>query len=384
MSILTLDQIKDWDAIADQSDEILGLSEIERIRIKEALNFLKIEFGEDFLKENYSPIRHPFFKFITNYVRTTRLWFVDIAERILLVKNFPQYEGLLERLKNPQKYSEAMSVLESAYKFCKAGFEIEFDPCVKIGNGNKVPDIKIIDSFTQETLYCEVSFLNYSENQIKAQETEDELFNATRGYGFLETAGRVYKPLSLNHRNELISKIKELSKSVAEKQGFGTLIIDHVITLGLSTPDKKEKLQKWANKHGCNVGEFDGPPSESNDVQRMKFKIKKEQEQLPLDHPNLIVIYAPDFYFQFNDLNKTIHILEEYVYDFEHVRAVIICGSYFGEIKPLELRENDHIYFQKSKGQDSAEQYLIIWNRFCKKNISKITTEKIYRSIKEY
>ena len=43
-----------------------------------------------------------------------------------------------------------------------------------------------------------------------------------------------------------------------------------------------------------------------------------------------------------------------------------------------------HMYLQKGRNELRAEQYLIIWNHFCKKPVSPATMTKIYRSIREY
>ena len=259
----------------------------------------KNEFGENYLKE-MEPL-HPMYFHIHNYVLASRLWFVELAANIKRLKEFPNYKSLYRRLKNSSKFPEAFSVLEIAIKFCKAGFNIEFDPKVKVNGRPKKPDLRVINSSRTESFFCEVSVLNVSMIEKNAMNTEMKLFNAVISLPNLLFAGKVERILDENAIKNISDQISELKKRINEETGFGELIIKDVLTLGLSTEANKNILVKWAEEHNCEVGNFEQPYFESNELQRMKTKINEKRKQLPYDRPNLIMIYDNDFFYMCGD-----------------------------------------------------------------------------------
>ena len=385
MRFLDQNQICNWDAIIDNCDEIEGLDEKQKTLVKEAFSFLKNEFGENFLFNQGKEAIHPFFDLLINHVSSTRLWFVDLVEALQKVKTCENYNELLKRLKNPKLFNEAKSVLDIAIKFLLSDLQIEFDCEVLVDDRMKKPDIRIINPDTRETFYCEVSISNKSDIQEIAEMTEITLFNATFVSGqFLEIAGRIEKTLTSEELQIYAIKVNQFANNVAKEIGFGELIINGVLTLGLSTKEKKSLLEEWAARNNCMVGSFDGPPFNSNELQRMREKIFKEQKQLPKDVANLIMVYDTDFFYGINNMIEVIDVLEKFVYKHNHVLALIIKGGYTGQIKPILIMREFHMYLQKGRNELRAEQYLIIWNHFCKKPVSPATMTKIYRSIREY
>ena len=385
MRFLDRNEIRNWDAIIANCDEIDGLNESQKVRVKQSFSFLKNEFGEDFLINQTERALHPFFVQLTNYVPYTRLWFADFADDLQEVKFCNNYDSLIKRLRNPMQFNEAKSVLESATKFLRSGFRIEFDCEVAIEDRVKKPDIRITNSDTNETFYCEVSISYKSDIEKIAEKTEMILFNATFVPGlFLEIAGRVDRTLNPDELETYAIKVSQFANHVSKEIGFGELIVNGVLTLGLSTKEKKSLLEEWAAKNNCTVGTFEGPPFNSNELQRMEKKISKEQKQLPKDVANLIMVYDTDFFYGINNMSEVINVLEKFVYGYEHVLALIIKGGYTGEIKPTLIMREFHMYLQKGRNELNAEQYLIIWNHFCKKPVSPDTMTKIYRSIREH
>ena len=154
------DEATNWDTVASHFYGIKDITEKQIELARNAFSFLKNEFGEKYLKE-MEPI-HPMYFHIHNYVQASRLWFVELAADIKRLKEFPNYESLYRRLKNSKKFPEAFSVLEIAIKFCKAGFNIEFDPKVKVNGRSKEPDLRVLNSSNDKSFYCEVSVLNAS------------------------------------------------------------------------------------------------------------------------------------------------------------------------------------------------------------------------------
>ncbi|MHB8336867.1 MAG: hypothetical protein ACYDEE_05570 [Ignavibacteriaceae bacterium] len=280
MRFLTEIEAQDWNTIANHCDEFDGLTVEEKVRVKRAFSFLKNEFGDDFLRTIDSA--HPFNFHIHNYAPPSRLWFAYLAAMIESVKYFPNYISLLKRLKVPNKFHEAYTVLETSFNFKSVGFDIEFDPGITINGRNKVPDLKLINTETKESFYCEVSVSYTSVKQNEAMKTEIEIFNAVISATGLEFAGRVTKTLPDIEKTEIKDKIINLAKTVSEELGFGVLIIEDVLILGYATQDNVEKLEDWAKNNGCSLRSFEGPYFDVNEMRRIENKINEKKNNYPM------------------------------------------------------------------------------------------------------
>jgi hypothetical protein len=378
---LIRDEIYNWDIVANHFFGIKGITEEQKELVRNAFLFLKIEFGENYLKE-IEPI-HPMDFHINNYVLVSRLWFVDLAENIKRLKPSINYKALHRRLRDPKKFPEAFSVLEIAIKFLKTGFMIEFDPQVKVNGKPKEPDLKIINPHSDESFYCEVSVLNTSVVEQNAMKTELGLFNEIIFSSPLGFAGKVERILTEDEIKETSNKIIELRNKV-EKTGFGELVIKNIITLGLASEENTKKLMNWAEEHNCEVGNFEQPYYESNELQRMKTKINEKRKQMPYDKPNLIMIYDNDFFYRCGDPFYVINELEKWLAKYNNVAGVVLRGKVMATIEPLIAKIKQHTYIQKYQYDNYAEQYLIIWNVNSERKFNDESNKSIIDSILFY
>ena len=376
---LTRDEATDWEIVANHFYGIKDITEEQKELVRNAFSFLKNELGENYLKEMESI--HPMYFHIHNYVLASRLWFVELAADIKRLKEFPNYKSLYRRLKNSRKFPEAFSVLELAIKFCKVGFNIEFDPNVKINGKPKEPDLKVINSSNTESFFCEVSVLNVSVIEQNAMNSGMKLFNAVMSFPYLQFAGKVERILDENEIKNVSDQIFELKKKVNEESGFGELRIKDVLTLGLSSEENKEQIVKWAKEHNCEVGNFEQPYFESNELKRMKTKINEKRKQLPYDKPNLIMIYANTFFYTSGEPIHVINELEKHLTKYKNINGVIIRGKFMGTIEPLIAKIKQHIFIQKYQYDAYAEQYLILWNMAGEKKFNDETKKSIIDSI---
>lgn len=378
---LTRDEIYNWDIVANHFYGIIGISDKQKVLIKEAFLFLKEELGENYLKE--IDINHPMSFHLINYVISSRIWFVDLAANIKRLKPSLNYKALYKRLKDPKKFPEAFSVLEIAIKFLKTGFKIEFDPQVKVNGKPKEPDLKIINPLSDESFYCEVSVLNTSVVEHNAMNTELSLFNEIIFSSSLGFAGKVERILTEDEIKETSNKIIEL-RNKAEKTGFGELVIKNIITLGLASEENTKKLMNWAEEHNCEVGNFEQPYYESNELQRMKTKINEKRKQLPFEKPNLIMIYDSDFFYRCGNLFHIINELEKLLAKYKNINGVIIRGKVMATIEPLIAKIKQHTFIQKYQYDNYAEQYLVIWNMASETKFDEETNKRIIDSILFY
>lgn len=381
MKFLTPEEARDWIKITASIENLEFLSEKQKADLKTALIFLKSELGNDFLKE--LDINHPVFFNVVNRVIDSKLWLIDFSEGINNLKYYPNYSTLLKRFRNNNNFIEAYSVYETAIKFQESGFELEFDPIVKVEGVDKKPDLKFINPKTNEVIYCEVSISKVSIKERKAQETDLIITNQIiRNQGIL-FAGYIYKTLSNNHLKLIQEKIQILANKVLSDHKFAELIEEGAIILGLATEKNKDDLIQWAKKHNCQFNSILGPPIDVNEVHRMESKIQQEQKQLPIDYPNLIMIYDQDFKYSIGNKYDAVNTWEELIFDMPNVNCVIIKGYFIGGQEENKMQIRDHYYIEKKDTNANSEQYLLLWNKFCEIKLSQSSIDKIIHSFED-
>jgi hypothetical protein len=137
-------------------------------------------------------------------------------------------------------------------------------------------------------------------------------------------------------------------------------------------------------ERGLHVGEFIGPSIDVNEILRTKRAIREEQKQLPQEYPNIVVIKNTNLFFRTRDVRKAINELEEEIYEHPHLLFAVISGEFVGLAKDELLMKDYHVYLEKSRFELFAEQYIILFNRFCEHEISPSVIAKIYNSFRNY
>ena len=357
-SLLTLDDYRNWDALAYHCRSINELTEIEKEKAERAFQFLKVEFGEDFLIEAYD-YDHPIISWVNNLAPWTRKWFIRFSESLKDLKSLDNYPNLLKRLKDRKGFNEALSVLEVTEKLSKAGFMTALDPIVNIQTGYKKPDLKIWKKDSEEILYAEVSQQFESEQEVEAKETMDEIFGVIWRHPSLLWSGRIYKSLSERHIEEIVNNLKITVEKSKEENKFRELTEEGVAEIAVAPDNDKAIIEKWAVEKKLRVGEFIGPPFNVDKILRLKNKIRKEQRQLPKDEANLMIIKNNNFFIRTNDIRQATYNLEEEVYKYPHILAIVISGGHLGPSQIDYKIIGQNIYIQKTK-DFITEKHLIL------------------------
>lgn len=374
----------DWNKLMQSCDKLDGLSDLEREQAKKAFKFLSKEFGDQFLTEKMVK-GHPFLSYITNNVPWTRKRIIWFAQALKAQKNNQGYESLLQRLKDENKYLEGESVLEVADRLSKVGFEIAFDQ--KLKENERKPDIRILNRETNEEMFVEVSIQNQSSYQKEALENQQAImFPLWQSKPYVYSCGRIHKVLSERHLQEVTERIQKLVKDAQSEEGFQELIIEGTLELAIAPEKEKTILEKWAKSKNLNVGQFEGPVIDVNELQRTHQKIAREAQQLPRNSPHLLVIKSNGlFNYGEADIKAVISELEESVYRFPHVLLVVLSANYIGKIEKGSMIKGQHVYVSKeSKDDTSAEQLIILLNQYCNHKVSPATMSKITKAFGEY
>jgi len=380
--LMKAEDYRNWDKLSEQCNTIEGLTTFEKEKCKRAFQFLKKELGEDFLDISLDT-GHPFTWYIITSASWTRKWLIWFAEALKEVKKQENYSSLMERLKNKDKFPEALSILKPAYNFLREGFNIIFDPKVIIKKRSKVPDLKIINKENNEGLFVEVSILGKAKNHRDAFRTENEIFQPIlKSTPFLYFSGKIHKILTEKHLQEIVKELHRIIDKAKSENAFQELIKEDVIEIAIAPESDKHVLEHWAKERGLKTGEVSGPSVDSNEIIRTKRKIEKEQKQLPPGHPNIIIIENYDLFF--GDIKKVINEIEEEVYKYPHLLFAIIRGGYMGASEPMSFRKGQHTYIRKTSFNLLVDQYIIFFNRFCDYKVSASTITKIYTSFSNF
>jgi len=378
------DDYKNWDKLIQHCEVLEGLTDFEREKAKHAFHFLREELGEEFLNEAFDK-RHPICQYIINLAPWTRKWLTWFAEALKELRRQENYSSLLNRIKDESKFNEGLSVLEFAYKFSKAGFEVSIDPVIKISNREKIPDLMLIDKDTREKLFVEVSEVGKSRLVWNAFQTMQRIIDPLwSSVPFIHYCGQIHKILSQPHLEFIVKKIKEITEKVKEENSFQELVIEDVIEIGIAPEKDIQLLEKWAAERGLKVGEFSGPPFNVDEILRTKRAIEKEQRQLPREYPNVLIIRNNNLFFYIRDIRKLISELEEEVYEYQHLLISIIAGKYLGKREDIISMKDQHVFIKKTTIDSLVEQYIILLNKFCEHKIYPGTITKIYNAFKNY
>jgi len=375
----------DWEKLALHCRTLDELTELEKEKASRAFRFLGKEFGNDFLKSAFVNY-HPIYYFITNTAPWTRRWIIRFADEIKELKDKEKFSSLLERLKDKKKFGEGLSVLKVSYKFSKAGFIVAFDPSVEISGKSKIPDLRVYNQGSDEKLFIEVSIQRESIIHKEAWETMRKISVLTWGnLPHMSHCGRIHKILSEKHLDDIVMKVRKMIEKVHKENEFQELVIEGVIEIGMAPKEDREILEKWASGRGLKVGEFSGPSFDVDEISRTRIKIRDEQQQLPTETPNILVIENNDFFFSNKDIKKSISELEEEVYKYPHLLAVIISGGYTGGVGENKIiMQNQHLFISKIISDLIVEQHIILFNQYCNIKISPTTITKMYDAFRDY
>jgi len=121
------------------------------------------------------------------------------------------------------------------------------------------------------------------------------------------------------------------------------------------------------------VGEFYGPSYDIDEVLQTKSKIRKEQRQLPDNRPNIVVVKNDNVFIHLKDVRATIGQLEEEVYRYPHLLAAVVWEEQPGKAEDMAIMEDQHVFIRRSKAGLITDQYIILFNKFCRMKVFPAT-----------
>ncbi|MCI0665334.1 MAG: hypothetical protein L0220_30095 [Acidobacteria bacterium] len=371
---------------------IESLSDEEKRQAKRSLEYLSGILGEDFLTRAVN-IGHPLKFPVMVATAWTRLWLIDLAEALAALSSAENFHVVLSKIRADnqketarKQFGEGLSVLEAAYRFFKAGFDIAFDQkeLVTLLNGKrheKKPDLKITDGETGETLFAEVSNLEMSEAHSEAQRISWPLYtfdiNEVLGAGMVMYA-EMREGFNENDVPNILAKLRELSADVKSHGQLRELVSEKIIA-GIAPKEAEDSLKRWAGCKGISPG-LAGPPFVNREIERLAGKIWDKLAQLPETKPGAIIIpvrtgntlflsYPPEVIAQ---------ALEQKVKSYPHLLFVALSQSWLdlggGDSSVVNIGQ--HTMVSEIKAQVHKSQTLILLNDACTAPLDNKTRQK--------
>jgi hypothetical protein len=378
-------QFLEWNHHIESLDRMSGFRGQEKHHAAEALMYLQSVLGDDFLRrcstETPFVARHPMLRWLANYAPSSRRSITHFANQLRILQGSQNLGYVLARLHDVKQFDHDALLIKAASRLVEDGLRARFEPTMDVKNNQKQPDLKLEDPLTGETLFLEVATQKTSQKEQGVTDTNSEVFGAVFGPSYdLCLSGRWHQTPSHQVLGDILEKIK---RGGARALGDRTLVeLEEVGILEMALchrDDKESLLDPWSAKRGLSGCGFVGPVMISNDTDRIKWKIRKEQAQLPRDNANVIVIQAPDAFLRAGGVSRVINELEAGVFEYDHVHLVIVHGEYIDTRSvPFTGHEREHRYTRRIV-DGVAENNLLLFNPHSRTKLSDSLLAKFRR-----
>lgn len=383
-----------WDKYIEHVDVIDQLTDEQKERAKEAFRYLRQPgvLGEMFLA-HARDTGHPLFSYFTNTVPWTRKWLTRFAEGLKSLRDAEGFSACMkEEIKDADKFKERESVLEVAYKFFNAGFDVSFDPSVTVSKprgftGRLVPtqatpDLKIINKETGEELLVEVSALGESDLSKQAGHTYHTVFGVLVDYAlhreYLFPRARIHRILDAEELGKLVEQFRDLINEV-KSSGKVCYLINDEIEACLAPAHEMDIPDKWGAERGITAIPIEGPSIPLRDPLRTKRIIRKEQKQLPNNKPGIVVITTDwTLLFHAHGLKTIMSEVEDAVRDFPKIWcAIVTCTYQSGDEEGYAFYDEQHTVIKRITGEELIEETIISLNPPCTFQLPDATFNKV-------
>jgi NADH:ubiquinone oxidoreductase subunit C len=371
----------DWDKQLEFVQYYDEASRLLKARSKKAFKILKEHFGIDYHKsveftEGNRTLSHS----LINEANWSREWLCWFAESIKKLKNEMNFKTLIDRLKNPKKFSEGLSVLEAARKLFDVGFRIDFDPTISYNGKIKVPDMRVSCAETEEEFYVEVSTLDQSAALIRNSSLTMDLFRIAPGIHY---SGCLFKSPSEKTFNELKKEVETKATKVFKEGGTQIVSRSGLIEMAISHPNDAEYFQSWVELKKYRKGVFYLPQENFNHAVRLKQKIQTKQKQLPSDKPNVLFVKLNKM-MSFNfDKISFINEVEDGLHGYNHLLGVVAYDFHLANpSRDIVIKDmNTFVSRYNDENEFSVENTYAFFNKYSHVKLSAYLLTRLFKAM---
>lgn len=293
----------EWGHHIESLDRMAGFKALEKHQAKEGLEYLQTVLGDDFLLKSSAGdpyvARHPILMLLGNFAPSSRRKIARFAGYLRTLEGSQNLEKVLARLHDMTQFNHDALLIKSAAKLVGEGLRARFEPTMPEGNNQRQPDLRLDDPLTGETLFLEVVAQAPAQRERKATEISSAIIRVVYGISLeLCFSGRWHEAPSEHVLADILERIKASAIRALNERTIVLIQEEGILELALCHSDEKASLlDPWSTERGMLSSGLDGPPIRTNTTVRLKRKIRNEQDQLPRDKANVIVILASDAFF---------------------------------------------------------------------------------------
>jgi hypothetical protein len=378
-----------WDRFNEQLPEI-DLSEADRQRTRDAIAYFRDLFGDDFLVEAFVN-GNPFVSLFLNRVPGAKLEFVSLAESLKMLQGVENFDELVAQIRD-HRANAAISVLQTAARLLRCGFQVSLDTAVQVntptGVREKKPDIRLTDPETGEIIFVEVSRLRRGDDQKKSGRAFLEIWQLVHfvmhmvpgaldditNPKWMRIYVRILRVLEEDELQNALMQIRELAQEVLATGEHQKREIEDMVEMVISPAHNHSHATEWAEAR--NMKNFvESPILMLDEVHRAQGKIFDKMQQLPGDKPGIVVITTNEnLLFPYYPLDEIIEGVVEKTSRYPHVFAVALTYACLSDKEdPVVAGIGEHIYARHTSEAMSTHQMLIIRNPACEHSVSQPT-----------
>jgi len=378
----------DWDRYILSCEAVVGITNEEKENAREALQNLRQILGENFLRKAILK-GHPIKRIILNRALWTRLWLIKLADEFADLSAAEGFPEILRRFKKPDKAVEAESVLRAAFLFKGAGFTVSFEPEVSVIQQSgqwrqKYPDLKLIDDETKEEIIVEVSMLALSASHRRAialtEFTPFFMLNVLGPQNLIIYA-EMSESFDESRVDETVVLLTQLADEAAKAGEFRTIVNEYIVA-GIAPRVDEERLKEWASERGVSPG-MAGPLVSSDEIARVRMKIRDKLAQLPEDRPGIIAIpVTSSMMFHYYDPQLIVEVLKDEVSRYPRLWGVVLFHNQFGARPrgPAVVMLGADAIINRSVADVLQEKTVILLNESCGLQVSQSSRRKIFEA----
>lgn len=386
-----------WDNFVAQIDDI-NLSEEDKNRARNAIRYLEKTLGKHFFSDIIQS-GHPLLsQYFINSANLARIQLIDFAESLQALEKSPNFHTVIAKIKKATKFSEGSTILETAYRFHKAGFSIAFDEIVSFTDGaelkTKKPDIKIVNDRSKEEIYVEVSEAGKSQSEIDNSQTYDYIYRFVHHIIFSDPELMDFvnpkhillhvKILRAMSKKELIEAgliIESLVERVRNTEEFQEMFVENMIEIAASPSHDHSKAEAWAKER--NITNFvENCFFHPNELGRVLNRLEEELEQLPLDKPGIVVLWNnANLLFYLHNIKEITKKIAYKTTPHSHVYGVVLNYDIgWSESENSFVEIEDHLLVSNT-GRDLINRNTVfVRNKTFNLAITDATEEKLLKS----
>lgn len=353
------------------------IDENTKIKAIDALSFLEIEFGAQFLKT--ASINHPIRQMISNKVPFQVKDLIEFTETLqILKKENNNYNRLIQKLLSKNNaQTEGISLVNVARMFLKEELIVSFIDEIK---NKRTPDIKINNPNNDDVFFIEITKLNNSDYQKEISDNYNFFHNQFNNVQpLLSFFGKQFQLVDKKEYPEISKIIAEAKKKVNENNQI-IYHSDRRFKFMLAPPSYDNDFNEICERNNIESIHFNGLPIDVDETSRINNKIGKAN-QIPENQNGLLFISISPIYFLTTDLIAAIERLEANIAKYKNLLGIILFSEIVAPKEPTQKKLGNNHFFSRKTIENLCRESLFILNNNCDIKLSEETLVKIYKAL---